>query len=154
LFVLVAFVIPRFIPLFADAGAPLPVLTQAVFGIASLLQDWWWALVIAAAAGASGVKRWLASAENRQKLDRRLVKAPVVGDLVQGTEAVRFVRTLETLLRNGLLLLAALKLTRACSAIAALRPRSKPRSAPYARAAVFRRPSPPSRRCRASRSSS
>jgi general secretion pathway protein F len=30
LFVLVAFVIPRFIPLFEDASAPLPLLTQAV----------------------------------------------------------------------------------------------------------------------------
>jgi general secretion pathway protein F len=111
LFVLVAFVIPRFIPLFADAGAPLPVLTQAVFGIATLLQRWWWALAILAAAGASAAKRWLARAENRQKLDRWLLTAPVVGELVQSTEAVRFTRTLETLLRNGLPLLAALKLT-------------------------------------------
>jgi general secretion pathway protein F len=87
------------------------VLTQTVFGIASLLQDWWWALVIVAAAGANGVKRWLASAENRQRLDRWLLTAPVIGDLVQGTESVRFTRTLETLLRNGLPLLTALKLT-------------------------------------------
>lgn len=111
LFVLVAFVIPRFIPLFADAGAPLPVLTQAVFGTANVLQRWWWALLILAAIGASAAKRWVARAENRQKLDRWLLTAPVVGELVQGTEAVRFARTLETLLRNGLPLLAALKLT-------------------------------------------
>jgi general secretion pathway protein F len=111
LFVLVAFVIPRFIPLFDDAGAPLPVLTQAVFGIAGFLQSWWWALVGLAAIGASAAKRWLARAENRLRLDRWLLTAPLVGELVQGTETVRFARTLETLLRNGLPLLAALKLT-------------------------------------------
>ena len=111
LFVLVTFVVPRFIPLFADAGAPLPVLTQAVFGLAGVLQGWWWALVALAAVGALGAKRWLAKSDNRQKLDRWLLTAPIVGELVQGTEAVRFARTLETLLRNGLPLLAALKLT-------------------------------------------
>ena len=110
-FVLVAFVIPRFIPLFEDASAPLPLLTQTVFGAAGLLQDWWWALVALAALGASVVKRWLARAENRKKLDAWLLTAPVAGELVQGTETVRFARTLETLLRNGLPLLAALKLT-------------------------------------------
>ena len=55
-------------------------------GSTGLLQDWWWALV------------WL-------------LTAPVAGELVQGTETVRFARTLEALLRNGLPLLAALKLT-------------------------------------------
>jgi general secretion pathway protein F len=111
LFVLVAFVIPRFIPLFEDAGAPLPVLTQAVFGIAAVLKGWWWALVGLAALGATAAKRWRARAENRHKVDRWLLTAPVVGELVQATETVRFARTLETLLRNGLPLLAALKLT-------------------------------------------
>jgi general secretion pathway protein F len=111
LFVLVAFVIPRFIPLFEDASAPLPLLTQTVFGAAGFLQDWWWALVALAALGASAGKRWLARAENRKRLDAWLLTAPVAGELVQGTETVRFTRTLETLLRNGLPLLAALKLT-------------------------------------------
>lgn len=111
LFVLVAFVIPRFIPLFADAGAPLPVLTQVVFGVASFLQTWWWALAAFAALGASASKRWLARTENRLKLDAWLLTAPLAGELVQGTETVRFARTLKTLLRNGLPLLAALKLT-------------------------------------------
>jgi general secretion pathway protein F len=111
LFVLVAFVIPRFIPLFEDAGAPLPLLTQTVFGVAGFLQSWWWAIFGLAALGSSFVQRWLARPENRERLDRRLLSAPIVGELVQGMEAVRFARTLEALLRNGLPLLSALKLT-------------------------------------------
>lgn len=111
LLVLVAFVIPRFIPLFEDAGAPLPALTQAVFGIASFMKTAWWALLATAAVGASAAKRWLAAAQNRREFDRRLLAAPVLGELVQGTETVRFARTLGTLLRNGLPVLLALKLT-------------------------------------------
>jgi general secretion pathway protein F len=109
--VLITFVIPRFIPLFEDAGAPLPLLTQAVFGVATFLQSWWWALVGVAALGASTGRRWLARPDNRLKLDRWLLAAPIVGELVQDTETVRFTRTLETLLRNGLPLVGALKLT-------------------------------------------
>jgi general secretion pathway protein F len=110
LVVLVAFVIPRFIPLFEDAGAPLPLLTQTVFAAAQFLQNWWWALAGVAALGLGFVRRWLAQAENRLRLDGWLLAAPIVGELVQATEAVRFTRTLETLLRNGLPLLSALKL--------------------------------------------
>lgn len=111
LFVLVTFVIPRFIPLFADAGAPLPLLTQAVFAAATFLQGWWWALFALAALGASAAKQWLVRAENGERLDRWLLTAPVIGSLVQETESVRFARTLGTLLQNGLPLLGALKLT-------------------------------------------
>jgi general secretion pathway protein F len=50
------------------------------------------------ALGASTVNRWLARAGNRQKLGRRLLTAPIVGALVQGTETVRFARMLESML--------------------------------------------------------
>jgi len=112
LVVLVGFVVPRFIPLFEDAGEPLPLLTQAVFGAAQLLQSWWWALAGVGVLVLDLARRWLAKAENRLRLDRWLLAAPIVGELVQATEAVRFARTLETLLRNGLPLLSALKLTK------------------------------------------
>jgi general secretion pathway protein F len=82
-----------------------------VFGAAGFLQRWWWALVGLGAVGASAGKRWLARTQNRRKLDAWLLTAPVAGELVQAMETVRFSRTLATLLRNGLPLLAALKLT-------------------------------------------
>ncbi len=112
LLVLTGFVIPRFIPLFADAGVPLPLLTQVIFSIASFLQGWWWALLALAAVGAGATRKWLGNASNRHQLDRWLLTAPVIGELVQATETVRFARTLETLLRCGVPLLAALQLTR------------------------------------------
>lgn len=111
LFVLVAFVIPRFIPLFDDAGAPLPLLTQITFHIAGFLQHWWWAILGLTAFGIGVARLRLEQGDNRRKLDRWILTAPLAGELVQGLETVRFARTLETLLRNGLPLLLALKLT-------------------------------------------
>jgi general secretion pathway protein F len=112
LFVLSGFVIPRFIPLFADAGAPLPLLTQIVFAISNFLQNWWWALVGLTCLGLGAAKRWFNNAQHRARFDRWLLSAPMVGELVQATEVVRFASTLGTLLTSGVPLLGALQLAR------------------------------------------
>jgi general secretion pathway protein F len=112
LFVLTTFVIPRFIPLFKEAGDTLPLLTAVVFAVSEQTRRWWWVLAAAAIAAKLAVDRWLAVPGNRLRLDRWLLRAPVLGDVLLFTETVRFARTLETLLRNGLPLLAALDLVK------------------------------------------
>jgi general secretion pathway protein F len=112
LFVLLTFVIPRFIPLFADAGETLPLLTEVVFGTAQALESYWWILVLAVIAAKLAADRWLETPANRVQLDAWLLRAPLIGEVLSHSEAVRFARTLETLLRNGLPLLAALGLVK------------------------------------------
>jgi general secretion pathway protein F len=112
LFVLLTFVIPRFIPLFEDAGETLPLLTEVVFAAAQGLASYWWLLVLAAIGAKLAVDRWLTTPANRVQLDAWLLRAPLIGDVLLHTETVRFARTLETLLRNGLPLLAALGLVK------------------------------------------
>ena len=48
----------------------------------------------------------------RYRMDRRMVTAPVVGDLFAKVEMARFSRTLGTLLGNGVTLVAALNIVR------------------------------------------
>jgi general secretion pathway protein F len=112
LFVLTTFVIPRFIPLFAEAGDTLPLLTAIVFAVSNETRRWWWALVLAALAVKLAVDRWLALPGSRLRRDGWLLRAPLVGEVLLFSETVRFARTLETLLRNGLPLLAALELVK------------------------------------------
>lgn len=112
LFVLTTFVIPRFIPLFQEAGDTLPLLTAVVFAVSEQARRWWWLLVAGAISAKLAADRWLALPANRLRLDRRLLRAPVLGEVVLFAETVRFARTLETLLRNGLPLLAALELAK------------------------------------------
>lgn len=112
LLVLMTFVVPRFVPLFADADAPLPLLTEVVFGAAGVLQRYWWVLCGLMVGAAIAAERWLALTANRAKLDAWILRAPVVGEVLVFAETVRFTRTLGTLLGNGLALLSALKLVR------------------------------------------
>ncbi|HEX7080546.1 MAG TPA: type II secretion system F family protein [Gammaproteobacteria bacterium] len=111
LFVLMTFVIPGFVPMFEDAGATLPMLTRLVFGASELLQTFWWVAPVFAFGGTLYVKSWLASPLNRRRLDERLLMLPVLGELIRFNETARFARTLGTLERNGMPLLASLRLT-------------------------------------------
>ncbi|HET7776928.1 MAG TPA: type II secretion system F family protein, partial [Rudaea sp.] len=51
LFVLLAFVVPRFLPMFKDMNVELPMITKIVLFVGTALQDWWWLMAIAIVAG-------------------------------------------------------------------------------------------------------
>jgi general secretion pathway protein F len=111
-FVLMAFVVPQFTQLFEDAGKALPLLTQIVVGSAEFLRGYGWALLIVAVLAGFWLRRRLADPVHRLRWDRLLLRVSLLGELVRKLEAARFSRTLGTLLRNGVPLLAALSITR------------------------------------------
>lgn len=112
LLVLLAFVIPRFIPLFADSGEPLPLLTEVVFAAGQAVRSAWWSLPLVGIGARFAVGRWLSVQKNREMLDARILRAPLVGRMTIELETARFARTLSTLLANGLPLVTSLKLVR------------------------------------------
>ena len=105
------FVIPRFRPIFDQAGAKLPPPAAAVFAVADFAQDWWWVVLIVMALAALGLMRALRHASGRAMLDRAVLGTPLVGDIVRKIETGRFASTLGTLLRNGVAPVAALAIT-------------------------------------------
>lgn len=110
--VIFLFVIPRFKPLFEQAGTALPTSTQLVLGASDFVQELWWTLPLACI-GLALLARWQwRNPAARRRLDRWLLKIPLVGDLVAKIEIGRFARTLGTLLKNGVSLLTALAITR------------------------------------------
>ena len=109
---LMTFVVPQFQPLFADAGATLPWLTQCVFWVAAILRGYWWLfLVLGSALIWLGVKV-LEDSNRRQQLDAVLLRAPVFGSLLLSLDTARFSRTLGTLLNSGVPLLSAITLAK------------------------------------------
>lgn len=112
LVVLLMFVVPQFKQLFADLGAALPLPTQIVIGIGDLFRDYWWALVALVALVAALVARALQNPQVRYQWDRRVLRAPLFGELLWKLDTARFSHTLATLLKNGLPLLSALTLSK------------------------------------------
>ncbi|WP_078119548.1 type II secretion system F family protein [Thiosocius teredinicola] len=106
--VLLAFVVPQFTQMFADAGRELPLLTRIVAGAGEIVTNYWW-LIIAVIGGSIwwAIRDWR-TPTGRLRWDRWLINAILVGPLVRKLNAARFARTLATLLDNGVHLMPAL----------------------------------------------
>jgi general secretion pathway protein F len=109
--VLFAFVIPRFRPLFEDAGANLPVAAQSILLVSDLVRDYWWTVPVTLLALLLLLRSQARRPEWRLRWDRRLLSVPLAGELIAKSEVARFSRTLGTLLKNGVSPLAALAIT-------------------------------------------
>ena len=110
--VLLIYVVPQFQSTFAQAGKALPIPTQIVIVVGTFLRNWWWALIPVVALIALAFKRRGRIASVRRARDARMLRMPLVGDLIAKVEVARFARTLATLLANGVTLLGALSIVR------------------------------------------
>ena len=106
--VLLVWVVPQFEQTFAQAGKALPFATTVVIFVGTGLKRWWWALLGLIAFAVWATRRRLAQPAARHRWDARVLKMPLIGDLVTKVEVARFARTLATLLGNGVTLLAGL----------------------------------------------
>jgi general secretion pathway protein F len=109
---LLAYVVPQFVPIFRDLGVPIPLITQAILAMGEFLSAWGLALFGAVVALLWGGAVALRNPARRQRHDRRLLSLKIIGPLVQRIEAARLARTLGTLLSNGVALLQALQVVR------------------------------------------
>lgn len=112
LFVLLTFVVPQFQEMFESAGKELPLPTQIVVAASEFLQAYWWTVLFAVAGFFVYMRHEFADPERRYVWDGRLLKMPMLGDLITKLEVASFSRTLGTLLGNGVSLLAALSIVK------------------------------------------
>ena len=110
--VLLVWVVPQFEQTFAQAGKALPIATQVVVVVGKFLRAWWWALLIGIVVIALWTRRRLHNPGVRLRWDARVLRMPLVGELVLKVEVARFARTLATLLANGVTLLAGLAIVK------------------------------------------
>ena len=120
LLILLIYVVPQFVPMFNDMGVEMPLITKIVFGVGTVLQNFWWLGLIAAFAGAAWLRRQYAQPDTRLAMDTRLLGLRVAGNVILKLETARLSRTLGTLLKNGVPLLAALTISRNVMGNAAL----------------------------------
>ncbi len=110
--IMVTVVIPNFQQIFADAGYELPLPTRIVLATGTIAQGFWWLPVIVVAGIALAVAARRRTLEGRIALDRRLLRLPLLGDLLTKAEVARFGFTLGMLIANGVPLVAALSVAR------------------------------------------
>lgn len=119
--IMVGFVVPQFTEMFAEAEAQLPMLTRIVAGSGTWFAQWWWVILGAIIASGFWVRAQWRDPEGRERLDERLLSAPLSRVLIPQIEIARFCRTLSTLLSSGVGLLRAMEISREVVTNTALR---------------------------------
>src|SRR5690242_13715166 len=109
--VLLIFVIPTFQSMFASVSMELPLPTRIVIGLSHLLITRGWLIPIVGVVGFFGFRRYYASPNGKLVVDKLLLKAPVLGDLLRKSAVSRFTRTLGTLISSGVSILDGLEIT-------------------------------------------
>jgi general secretion pathway protein F len=109
---LLTYVLPQFTPIFAQAGAQLPTPTRVLIGIGDLVRKYGSMILIALLVLSLVAARALREPSPRMAAERALLYIPIVGPLIRRVQAARVMRTLGTLLRNGVGLVPALVIAR------------------------------------------
>lgn len=112
LMILLIYVVPQFAPMFADMNVEMPLITKVVLAVGATLQNFWWLIIILVVLGIGWFRRQMADPEARLRIDERLLKTRIVGDITRKLETARLARTLGTLLKNGVPLLTGLSTAR------------------------------------------
>ena len=99
--ILLTVVVPQFTPMFDNAGAQLPLLTQIVVGAGEAAENYWWLGLIMVAAPALWLRAQFQDRESRARLDRLALNLPLIGDLIAKIDTAKLARTVGTLQANG-----------------------------------------------------
>ncbi|MBB1088001.1 type II secretion system F family protein [Lysobacter sp. SG-8] len=109
---LLGYVVPQFAQMYENLDAALPLFTQIVLGVGLFVRDWWIVLLVVPALAAWWFDRKRRQPAFREALDAWILRRRFFGGLVAKMETARLARTLGTLVRNGVPLMAALGIGR------------------------------------------
>ena len=110
---LMGYVVPEFASMYESLDAELSWFTTLVLGIGLFVRDWWIVLLVVPALALWWLDRRLRDPGFRTRFDEWLLRQKLAGPLVAKMETARLARTLGTLLRNGVPLMAAMGIGKA-----------------------------------------
>jgi len=104
-------VIPKFKQVFEDLGQDLPGITRLLLGGSDILIKWWWIILLFIFLIAYLFKEYINSPAGKYKWHGFLLRVPIVKSIIANNAFAQFSRTLGNLLKNGVPVLSALRIT-------------------------------------------
>ncbi len=108
--IMMGFVVPQIVGFIRNMEMELPFATTALIATSDFFAAYWWAVLITpvlVVASIFGIRK--SSAEAAYKIDRFMLKMPVMGVLIRKISIARFCQTFGALYSSGLPILAAIK---------------------------------------------
>ncbi len=106
---MLTYVVPRFEVFFKEMGQTLFWSTRFLLWASAWFLEYWWVGALIMAVGFLILSHFLRTPRGRLALDRWQLRAPLVGDLTRQVSASFFAKTLGTLLKSGVPLVASLE---------------------------------------------
>lgn len=110
--VLFVFVLPRFVSLYADFDAQLPLPTRVLIALVDHIPYYMVAFTVGGFLGWLAWRQWMTREAARIRLDRFKERLPIIGAVLRDNAIAQFARTLATLLTGGTPLVEAMRITR------------------------------------------
>jgi MSHA biogenesis protein MshG len=95
------FVIPTFANMFTKLGADLPWATKMLIGSSNFFLDYWPHMLVASVAGIFALRHYLRTPKGMYFWDKRKLKLPVVGGVIERSILSRFSHSFAIILRAG-----------------------------------------------------
>jgi type IV pilus assembly protein PilC len=111
LILLMTVLVPAMKDIYSDAGAVLPLPTQILISASDFLLGYWWAILLVIAVIGIGIKLYSSSDSGKVFFAKLVLKVPIMGRLIIMMQIAQFTRTLALLLKSGLSIIEALRLT-------------------------------------------
>ena len=109
--VMLLFVIPIFIDMFADLDIEMPAITMFVMNSSKWMTSHWYVLLAIIVGVVAAYKLIYRTTQGRLTIDRIKMKMPLFGKLTVKTACSQFARTMSTLLMSGISTIDALETT-------------------------------------------
>jgi MSHA biogenesis protein MshG len=101
LVILNIFVIPTFANMFAKLGADLPITTKFLINSSEFFINFWPYMLIACVAIFFAIRQSLKTEKGRFQWDKRKIKLPVVGSIIERSILARFSHSFGIILKSG-----------------------------------------------------
>ncbi len=112
LLILLTYVVPGIVNIFADMNHALPLPTTILISVSSFFKSFWWLIAFSPFLFLLGITFIRKSEKGAYFIDKLLICMPITGDLFKKAIAANFSRTLGSLLENGVPMLTALNITK------------------------------------------
>jgi general secretion pathway protein F/type IV pilus assembly protein PilC len=110
----VVFLVPKFQPFFdrlEQNGTGLPIITVVLLTASNVLKNYGLFVILAIVAMVVAFMKWMKTDQGRRIIDQVKLKTPVAGDIFHDAAVSRACRVLGTMLKNGVPLLRALRIS-------------------------------------------
>ena len=112
---LLSYVVPGITQIFAEINHELPWPTRLLITLSSFVRTNTVFILIAVCGSIAGMAAWCKTHDGRMRLDRIKLRLPLFGPLFFKLEVARLTRTLGTLLKSGIPVMAAIDISRRVS---------------------------------------